>query len=356
MNEKDDFHESLDKFDIPNIDAHLDEMSVFRDEEEYHKRATDQKFLEADYWPDKAMDQQRTQEPSCRLSLQEKFADWGSCTSHLKGSARRNNPPSCTVIREDKPFDSIPDMGGFQTVGSTEWRPTSKVRPVFRRPDSAYDEIHRQNPVSDILGDTTEFSDPFRATDLPSNIDMCTFLGQKADKKKEDNFESLKKSNADIFHSASSVNETMVGQHTTCSQQSGKDSLRQGFDPGIDFQDSRLHSFWEDGHVSDDTFQGDNELSSLLARKNGERNKGGTERLEKPETKTSTQTSKPSGDFRNEMSEAETCSDGSEVTNYPGVQNGTSAAATQLPANLCLEETSRGMFQIHAEVDCVRTM
>uniref|UniRef100_A0A452Y4G1 Uncharacterized protein n=2 Tax=Aegilops tauschii TaxID=37682 RepID=A0A452Y4G1_AEGTS len=67
------------------------------------------------------MDQQRTQEPSCRLSLQEKFADWGSCTSHLKGSTRRNNPPSCSVMREDKPFDSIPDMDGFQTVGSTEW-------------------------------------------------------------------------------------------------------------------------------------------------------------------------------------------------------------------------------------------
>ncbi|XP_044974921.1 uncharacterized protein LOC123442831 isoform X2 [Hordeum vulgare subsp. vulgare] len=356
MNEKDDFHASLDKSDIPNIDAHLDEMSAFRDEEEYYKRATDQKNREADYWPDKAMGQQRTQEPSCRLSLQEKFADWGSCTSHLKGSTRRNNPPSCTVMREDKPFDSIPDMGGFQTVGSTEWRPTSKVRPVFHRPDSAYDEIHPQNPVSDLFGNTTEFSDPFRATDLPSNIDMCTFLGQKAGKKKEDNFYSLKKSNADIFHSASSVNETVVGQHTTYSQQSGKDSLRQGFDPGIDFQESRLHSFWEDGHVSDDTFRSDNELNNLLARKNDEKNKGGTERLEKLETKTLTQASKPSGDFGNEMSEAETCSDGSEVTNYPGVQNGISAAATQLPGNLCLEEASRGIFQIHAQVDCARTI
>ena len=136
MNEKDKFHTSLDEFDIPNVDAHLDEMSVFRDEEEYHKRAIDRKNLEADYWPDKAMDQQRTQEPSCRLSLQEKFADWGSCISHLKGSTRRNNPPSCTVMREDTPFDSIPDMDGFQTVGSTEWRPTSKVRPVFHKPDS----------------------------------------------------------------------------------------------------------------------------------------------------------------------------------------------------------------------------
>ncbi|KAI5005047.1 hypothetical protein ZWY2020_032290 [Hordeum vulgare] len=346
MNEKDDFHASLDKFDIPNIDAHLDEMSAFRDEEEYYKRATDQKNREADYWPDKAMGQQRTQEPSCRLSLQEKFADWGSCTSHLKGSTDLNNPPSCTVMH----------MGRFQTVGSTEWRPTSKVRPVFHRPDSAYDEIHPQNPVSDLFGNTTEFSDPFRATDLPSNIDMCTFLGQKAGKKKEDNFYSLKKSNADIFHSASSVNETVVGQHTTYSQQSGKDSLRQGFDPGIDFQESRLHSFWEDGHVSDDTFRSDNELNNLLARKNDEKNKGGTERLEKPETKTLTQASKPSGDFGNEMSEAETCSDGSEVTNYPGVQNGISAAATQLPGNLCLEEASRGIFQIHAQVDCARTI
>uniref|UniRef100_A0A452Y4F7 Uncharacterized protein n=1 Tax=Aegilops tauschii subsp. strangulata TaxID=200361 RepID=A0A452Y4F7_AEGTS len=356
MNAKDDFHTSLDKFNFPNIDAHLDEMSVFRDEEEYHERAIDRRNLEVDYWPDKAMDQQRTQEPSCRLSLQEKFADWGSCTSHLKGSTRRNNPPSCSVMREDKPFDSIPDMDGFQTVGSTEWRPTSKVRPVFHRPDSVYDEIHWQNPVSDIFSNKTEFSDPFHATDLPSNIDMCTFLGQKADKKKEDNSDSLKKSNADIFHSASSVNETVVGQHTTCSQESGKDSLRQGYDPSIDFQESRLHSFWEDGHVNDDTFQGDTELSSLLARKNDEKNKGRTWRLKKPETNTSTQTSKPSGDFRNEMSEAETCSDGSEVTNYPVVQNGTSAAATQLPANLCLEETSRGMFQIHAQVDCVRTI
>lgn len=355
MNEKDDFHTRLDKFDIPKMDD-LDGISVFKDQEEYHKRSIEQKNLEADYWPDNAMEQQRTREPSCRLSLEEKFAGWGSSTSHQKGSSGPNNPSSCAVMREDKPFNSIPDMGGYQTVGSTERRPASKVHPVFHRPDGAvlYDDIHLQDPVSDIFGDKVEFSDPFGAKGLQGDIDMCTFLGQKVDIKKEDKFDSFKNRNADIFHHAGSVSQTVCGQRTACSQQSGKDSRRQGFDPGIDFQESRQNSFWEDGHVSDVTFQGDVDLSTLWARKSGEKNRDEIEKFEKRETKMSRQTSQRSADGRAEMSEAGTCSDGSEVTNYPGVQKETSSESVQLPANLSLQETSRGMFQMHAQVDCIR--
>jgi hypothetical protein len=338
------------------MDAHLDGISLFKDQEEYHKRTTEQKNLEADYWPDNAVEQQRTREPSCRLSLEEKFADWGSSTSYQKGSSGPSYPSSCAAMRENKPFSSIPDMGGYQTVGSTERRPASKVRPVFHRPDGAvlYDDIHLQNPVSDIFGDKTEFSDLIGAKGLQGDIDMCSFLEQKVDKKKEDNFDSFRNPNADIFHPASSVSETLFGQRTACSQQSGKDSRRQGFDPGIDFQEFRQNSFWEDGHVSNGTFQGDVDLSGLLARKSPEENIDGFEKFEKRETKMSRHTSQRSGDYRTEMSEAKTCSDGSEVTNYPGVKKETSSESAQLPANLSLQETSRGMFQTHAQVDCVR--
>jgi hypothetical protein len=226
---------------------------------------------------------------------------------------------------------------------------------------------------------------------------VYTFLGQKVDKKKEDNFDSFKNPSADIFHPASSasqtvfgqrsafsqqsgkdsrrqgfdpgidfqessqgfdpassVSQTVFGQRSACFQQSGKDSRSQGFDPGIDFQESRQNSFWEDGHVSNDTFQGDVDLSGLLSRKSGEKNKDGIEKSVMRETKMSRQTSQRSADCRTEMSEAETCSDGSEVTNYPGVQKETSSEAAQLPANLSLQETAREMFQIHAQVDCVR--
>ncbi|CAM0879714.1 unnamed protein product [Alopecurus aequalis] len=356
MNEKDDFHRRMDKLDIPEMDEHLDGISLFRDQEEYHKRTTEQKNLEADYWPDKAMEQQRTREPSCRLSLQEKFSDRGSSTSHRKGSSGPNNPSSCTVTREDKPFNSIPDIGGYQTVGSAEKRPASNVHPVFHRPDSAvlYDDIHLQNPVSDIFGDKFEFSDPFSATGLQGDIDMCTFLGQKVDKKKEDKFESFKNPNADIFHPTSSASQTVFGRRSACSQQSGNDSRMQGFDPGIDFQESRKNSFWEDCHVSKDTFQGDVDLSGLLDRKSGENSRDEIEKFEKRETKMSRQTSQRSAGCRTEMGEAETCPDGSEVTSYPGVRKETSSGSAQLPANLSLEENSRGMFQMHAQVDCVR--
>jgi len=290
-------------------------------------------------------------------------------------------------------------MGGYQTVGSTERRPASKVHPVFHRPDSAvlYDDICLQNPVSDIFGDKIEFSDPFGAKGLRGDIDVCTFLGQKVDKKKEDNFDSFKNPNADIFHPASSacqtvfgqrsaysqqsgkdsrrqgfdpgidfqesrqgfdpassVSQTVFGQISACSQQSGKDSRRQAFDPGIDFQESRQKSFWEDGHVSNGTFQGDVELSGLLSRKSGEKNKDGIEKFEMRETKMSRQTSQRSADCRTEMSEAGTFSDGSEVTNYPGVKKEISSEAAQLPANLNLQETTGEMFQIHAQVDCAR--
>ena len=188
---------------------------------------------------------------------------------------------------------------------------------------------------------------------LCGDIDMRSFLGEKVDKKKEDKFDSFKNPNTDTFHPASSVSQTVFGQHSACSQQSGKDSRRKGFDPGIDFQESRQNSFWEDGHVSNGTL-GDVDLSGLLARKSGEENRDGIEKLEKRETKMSRQTSQRSADCRAEMSEAETCSDGPEVTNYPGVQKETSSESAQRPANLSLQETSGGMFQMHSQVDCIR--
>ncbi|KAL5227952.1 hypothetical protein ABZP36_016217 [Zizania latifolia] len=364
MDVKDDFHISFDKLDIPKMDAHhLNGVSPFCNLEEYHRRTDDQDNPEAEYWSGKATGQQRTREPSCRLSLKEKFSNWGSPTSpttHLKGGTRLNNPPSCTMVHEDKPFDSVSDMSKYQTVRSrsTERRQASQVPPVFHRPDSAIfgDGTHLQNPISDIFVDTIEFSKPTCSTDLQSDIDMSTFLAHKVDKKKEDNFDSFKNQNADMFlakKSVSSVSQNVVGQQRACSQQAGKDSVRQGFSPCVDFQDSRLNSFWEDGHADNGTFHGDIELSDLLTRKNGNKNEDNIEKLAKPETMMLTETPQAYADYRNEMRETETCSDGSEVTNPPGVQQ--TSLAAQVPPNMgCLQEASREMIQVNANVECVK--
>uniref|UniRef100_A0A0D9UX76 Pentatricopeptide repeat-containing protein n=1 Tax=Leersia perrieri TaxID=77586 RepID=A0A0D9UX76_9ORYZ len=420
MKEKDDFHISFDKLDIPRMDANLDGISLFNNLEEHHKRTDDQNNLEAGYWSDKATKKQRTREPSCRLSLKEKFSNWDSTstTTHLKDGTGLNNPSSCTVLlHEDNPFNSVSDMSTYQTAGSSSperrpaskvppvfhrpgnaifdddidlqrpaRRPASKVRPVFHRSDNAIfdddidlqrperkpaskvppvfhrpenaifdDDIDLQSPVSDICGDEIEFSKPNSSTCIKSDIDMSTFLAEKVDKRKEDNFDSSKNRNADMFlekKSVSSVSQNIVGQHRSCPQQPGKDSLRQGLSPGIDFQDSRLNSFWEDDHADNGTFQGDIELSNLLARKNGD-DEDKIKKLSKPETKMLTETPRAYADYRNEMGETEICSEGSEVTNPPGVQKQTSLV-TQVPANLgCLQETSTEMLQVHAHVECV---
>ncbi|KAF0920339.1 hypothetical protein E2562_034806 [Oryza meyeriana var. granulata] len=363
MNEKDDFHISFDKLDIPKRNAHLDGISLFNNLEEHHKRIDDQNNLEDGYWSDKATEKQRTREPSCRLSLKEKFSKWGatSPTAHLKGGTGLNNPSSCTMLHEDKPFNSVSDMSTYQTVGSSspERRPASKVPPIFHRPDNAIfdDGIHLQSSVSDIFGDKIEFSKPTCSKGLQSEIDMSTFLAEKVEKRKEDSFDTSNNRNADMFltkKSVSSVSQNVVGQHRSCPQQPGKDSLRQGFSPGIDFQDSRLNSFWEDGHADNGTFQGDIELNDLLTRKNSDKNEDKIEKLSKPETKMLTETPQAYADHRNEMREAETCSDGSEVANPPGTQKQTSLAA-QVSANLgCLQETSREMLKVHAHVECVK--
>ncbi|XP_052141105.1 uncharacterized protein LOC127760837 isoform X2 [Oryza glaberrima] len=363
MNEKDDFHISFDNLDIPKMDAHLDGVSLFDNLEEHHKRTDDQNNLEAGYWSDKATEKQRTREPSCRLSLKEKFSNWGSTspTTHRKGRTGLSNPSSCTVLHEDKPFNSASEMSTYQTAGSSspERRPASKVSPVFHRPDNAIfdDDIHLQSSVSDIFGDRIEFSKPNCSMGLQSDIDMSTFLAEKVDKRKEDNFDTSKNQNADMFlpnKSVSSVRQNVGGQHRSCAQQPGKDSLLQGFSPGIDFQDSRLNSFWEDGLADNGTFQGDIELTDLLTRKNSDKNEDRIEKLSKPETKMLTETPQAYPDHRNEMRETETCSDGSEVTNPPGVQKQTSVA-TQVPANLgCLQETSREMLKVHAHTECVK--
>ncbi|XP_062193611.1 uncharacterized protein LOC133897038 [Phragmites australis] len=357
MNKTDEFHISLDKPDIPNMDAHLHGMSLFNNPEKVdHERTTDQKKLETSYWPERVTEQPRTREPSCRLSLMEKFANWGPPTSHLKGSSGLTNPLSCSVMREDKAsFSSAPDLSMYQTVESTEKRPTSQVHSVFHRPDNSIfeDGIHMQCPVSDIFGDNIELSNPFGAKDLQGDIYMSTFFEQKADKKQEDNFATFSNRNADVFpakKALSSLRKT-VGPHITCSQPSGKDSLRHGFSPGFNFQESELNTFWEDRHVSNGTFQVDLELTDLLARKNNDKNEGKIEASEKPDTKMLTETCKLSADHRNEMSGTETCSDCSEVSSYPEAQKETSAAATQIPANLsCLQETSAELFQVHAHV------
>ncbi|KAL6627364.1 hypothetical protein ACP70R_031090 [Stipagrostis hirtigluma subsp. patula] len=366
-NQKDEFHVSLDKLDFPNMDAHLHGMSRFNDPEKLdHRRTTDQKNLETADWPEKVVEKRRTREPSCRVSLNEKFANWDSPTSHLMGGTGLTNSSSCTAAHEDKPhFSSVPDMSAYQTVRSTERRPTSKVSSVFHRPENAIFEegIHMQHPVSDIFGEKNEFSNPFHAKDFQSDVDLSTFFGKKVDKNKEDNFGTFSDRDAEAFlakKAVSSVSQT-VGQHGMCSQPSGKDSFRHGFSPGINFLESEPKTFWEDTHVSNATFQRDLELNDLMARKIGDNKEGKNEMSEKPDNKMLTKTCKPSSNCRNEMSRTETCSDGSEVSNNPEVQKETtskeevqketSAAATQNPANLsCLQESSAELLQVHTHV------
>ncbi|TVU21644.1 hypothetical protein EJB05_31294, partial [Eragrostis curvula] len=414
MNKKDEFHMSLDELGIPNMDAHLNGMSLFNNPEKMDsKRTTDQKKLGTGYWPERTTEQ--TREPSCRISLSEKFSSWGSPTSHSKNSTglstemhedkpffksgpdmssyqtvettekipaskvhsvhedkpffmsgpdmssyqtveitEKRPAPKVHSVLEDKPFfKSGPDMSSYQTVETTEKRPGSKVHSVFHGSDNAIFEngINMQHPVSDIFGDKMEMSNPFRPKDIQSDIDMGTFFGQKLDKRQEDNFATLSNRNTDIYlakKAESSVRQT-VGRHSTCSQPSGTDSFRHGSNPGFSFQESKPSTFWEDTHVTNGTFQRD--LSGLLARENSDKNDGKIKASAKPDNKTFAKTFQLSADHRNEMSGTETCSDGSEVSNYPEVRKDTSAATKQIPANLnCLGETSAELFQSHAYV------
>jgi hypothetical protein len=292
-----------------------------------HKRTTDQNKLETGYWPERASDQPRTREPSCRLSLKDKFSSWGSPTSPLKGSTGVS-----TIMHEDKPsFMSAPDMSTYQTVESTESRPASKVHSVSHGPDNVIfeDDIHMQHPASDIFGDKIELSNPFRVKDLLGNIDMGTSFGYAEDKKHEDSSAILSNQNADIFpekKAVSSVKQTFV-RHSTCSQPSGTDSFRHGFGPGFSFRESEPNKFLEDSPVSNGIFQG--ELGGFLARENSDKNYGKIEASEKPDTKMLTKTCQPWADQKNYMNGTKTYSDGSEVSNYPEDQKDQSAASKQ---------------------------
>ncbi|CAO2185823.1 unnamed protein product [Urochloa humidicola] len=349
MNQKDEFHISLDKLDIPNMDAHIHGRSLFNNPEKVDRKGTaDQKKLETSYWPETVTEQPRTQEPRCRVSLKEKFSNWGSPTFHLKDSTGLTNQSSCTVMHKDNSsFHASPDLSMYQTVESTEKRPASKIHSVSHGPGNAIfeDGIHMQQPVSDVFGDKIELSNPFRTKNLQSDIDMSTFFGQKVDKKQEDIFPTFSNRTTDSFpaeKAASSVRQT-VGGHSTCSQPSGKGSFRHGFSPGFNFQESESNKFWGGSHVSNNTFQGDLEFSDLLASKNSDKNEVKIEASEKPDTRMWTETCRLSADHKNEMNGTETCSNGSEVS--------TSVAATQIPANLsCLQEASAELFQVRTHV------
>jgi hypothetical protein len=78
MNQKDEFHISLDKLDIPDMDAHLHGRSLFNNPEKVGRKGTaDQKIFGTNYCPESVTERPRTQELSCRLSLNEKFSNWG---------------------------------------------------------------------------------------------------------------------------------------------------------------------------------------------------------------------------------------------------------------------------------------
>ncbi|RCV24827.1 hypothetical protein SETIT_5G117800v2 [Setaria italica] len=351
MNQKDEFDISLDKLDIPNMDAHLHGRSLFNNPEKVDRKGTtDQKKLETSYWPENVTEQPRTQEPRCRLSLKEKFSNWDSPTFHLKDSTGLTNQSSCTIMHKDKPsFHVSPDLSVYQTVESTD------KRPVSHRPDNAIfeDGIHMQQPISDVFGDKTELSNPFRTKDLQIDIDMNTLFGEKVDKKQEDIFPTFSNRSADSVpaeKAVSSVRQT-VGGHSICSQPSGKGSFRHGFSPGFNFQESESNAFWGGSHVNNDTFLGDLESSGLLARKNSDKNEVKIEASEKPDTRLLTETHRLSADHKSEMNGTETCSNGSEVSNCSDAHKETSAAATQIPANLsCLQETSAELFQVRTHV------
>jgi hypothetical protein len=357
MNQKDEFHISLDKLDIPDMDAHLHGRSLFNNPEKVgRKGTTDQRILGTNYCPESVTEQPRTQEPSCRLSLNEKFSNWDSPNFHLKGSTGLTNQSSCTVMPKDKSsFHASPDLSMYQTVESTEKRSASKVRPVSHGPDNAIfeDGIHMQQPVSDVFGDKIELSSPFRTKNLQSDIDMSTFFGQKVDRKQEDNFPTFSNRSTESFPAEKAVNSVRktVGGHSTCSQPSGKGSFRHGFSPGFNFQESESNTFWGGSHVSNDTLRGDLEFSGLLARKNSDKNEVKIEASEKPDTRLLTETFRISADHKNEMNGTGTSSNGSEVSNCSEAQKETSAAATQIPANLsCLQETSAELFQVQTHV------
>ncbi|KAL6848123.1 hypothetical protein ACP4OV_022251 [Aristida adscensionis] len=352
-NQKDEFHISLDKLDFPNMDADLNGISLFNDPEKSDHKRTDQKNLETAYWPEKVAERPRTREPRCRVSLEEKFTNWGSPSSHRKGGTGLTNSSSCSAVHDKPHFSSVPDMSMYQDAGSAQRRP-SKASSVFQTPDEAIfeEDIHMQHPVSDIFDDKNEFSNPFHVKDLQTDIDVSTIFGKKVDKNKEDNFGTFSNRNAEVFLSkkaVSSVSKT-VGQHNMCSHPSGKDSSRHGFSPGITFQEPEPKTFWEGAHVGNGTFHGDLELNDLMARKSVDNNEGKIEMSEKLGNKMLPETCKSSSNCRNEVSGTETCSDGSEVSNYPEAQKETSEA-TQIPSNFrCLQESSGKLFQVQTHV------
>lgn len=360
MNQKDEFDISLDKIDIPNMDAHHHGRSLFNNPEKVDRKGTtDQKKFGTSYWPESVTEQPRTQEPRCRLSLEEKFSNWGSPTFHQKDSTGLTNQSSCTIMHKDKSsFHASPDLSVYQTVESTEKRP-SKVS-VSHRPDNAIfeDGIHMQQPISNVFGDETELSNPFGSKDLQIDIDMNTFFEEKVDKKQEDIFPTFSNQSADSFpaeKAVSSVRQT-VGGHSTCSQPSGKGSFRHGFSPGFNFQESKSNAFWGGSHANNDTFLGDLEFSGLLPRKNSDKNEVKIEASEKPDTRLLTETHLLSTDYKNEMNGTENCSNGSEVSNCSDAHKETSAAATHIPANLsCLQETSAELFQVQTHARPITT-
>jgi hypothetical protein len=352
MNENDEFHIRLDKLDIPNMDAPLHGRSLFNSPEKLDRKETaPQKKLETNYWSQGVTGQPRTREPSCRLSLNEKFSDWDSPTSHLKSTTGLTDQSSCTMMRKDKSsFNAAPDLNMYQTVESTEKRPASKVHSIYHGPEKPIfeDEIHMQQPVSDMFHDKIELSNPFQTKNLHSDIDMSTFFGQKVEKKQDDKFPS-----ADTFHAvkaANSVRQT-VDRDSTCSQPSVRDSFRHGFSPGFNFQESEPNTFWADSYVCNGAFQAGLEFSGVLARKDSDKNEVKIEASEKPDTKILAETCRLSADHRNEINGTETCSDGSEAFNCSEAQKKTSAVATQIPANLsCLQGTAAELFQVRNHV------
>ncbi|XP_066305665.1 uncharacterized protein [Miscanthus floridulus] len=352
MNENDEFHIRFDKLDIPNMDAPLHGRSLFNSPEKLDRKETaPQNKLETNYWSQGVTGQPRTREPSCRLSLNEKFSDWDSPTSHLKSTTGLTDQSSCTMMRKDKSsFNAAPDLNMYQTVESTEKRPASKVHSIYHGPEKPIfeDEIHMQQPVSDMFHDKIELSNPFQTKNLHSDIDMSTFFGQKVEKNQEDKFPSV-----DTFHAVKAANSVRqaVDRDSTSSQPSGRDSFRHRFSPGFKFQESEPNTFWADSYVCNGTFQAGLAFSGVLARNDSDKNEVKIEASEKPDTKILTETCRLSADHRNEINGTETCSGGSEAFNCSEAQKKTSAAATQIPANLsCLQGTSAELFQVRNHV------
>jgi len=89
----------------------------------------------------------------------------------------------------------------YPTVQSAENRPASEVHSIYQGPENPVfeDEIHMQQPVSDMFGNKIELSNPFQAKNLQSDIDMSIFFGQKVDKKQGDKFPSFSSPGSDTF-------------------------------------------------------------------------------------------------------------------------------------------------------------